>query len=156
MENIYQESIRAVEEGARFNVDFRSRTLKLAGRYIIREGCYEGSLGLERCNETEFLTQVETLYHRYKYSVPSERSMGKSHVYFRALPDEELEDDAMMFSERRDKAQIELELYILCQILLGWRWNPQTLGSWFWQSKKEKDLVILRSWIEPIDNQSLN
>lgn len=149
MNNIYQEAIRAVEEGANFRVDFQSRSLKVNGKYIIRNAKYEGELGLPGCNEDEFFARVDDLYFHYKYSVPSQRSESKSRQYFKALPEKDLNDDAMLYGERRDKAQIELELYILCQILNGFRWNPATMGKWFWQSKVDKNLVILRSWVEP-------
>ena len=69
-----------------------------------------------------------------------------------ALPERNLSDDDMLFGEGRDKAQIELELYILCQIINGLKWNPERMGRWFWQSKVDKDLVILKSWIEPENN----
>ena len=49
MENIYQQVVQAVENGAKFSVDFRSRSLRLNGRSVIREGNYEGSLGVEPC-----------------------------------------------------------------------------------------------------------
>lgn len=152
MDNIYQESIQAVRDGAKFKIDFPSRSLKLNGKYIIRNGEYEGELGVSECSEDEFLTNVEELYHRYKHSVPSERSESKSHRYFMALPERNLSDDDMLFGEGRDKAQIELELYILCQIINGLKWNPERMGRWFWQSKVDKDLVILKSWIEQESN----
>lgn len=152
MENIYQESVQAVEDGANFKIDFRNRSLKLNGKYIIQNGEYDGELGMPECSENEFLANVEELYHRYKHSVPSERSESKSRQYFMALPERSLNDDDMLFGERRDKAQIELELYILCQVINGLKWNPETLGRWFWQSKVDKDLVILRSWVEPQSN----
>lgn len=152
MDNIYQESVQAVRDGAKFKIDFLSRSLKLNGKYIIQNGEYEGELGVSECSEDEFLANVEELYHRYKHSVPSERSESKSRRYFMALPERNLSDDAMLYGERRDKAQIELELYILCQILNGLKWNPERMGRWFWQSKVDKDLVILRSWVEPESN----
>jgi hypothetical protein len=31
------------------------------------------------------------------------------------------------------------------------KWDEETMGKWFWQSKKDKDLVILRQWIEGKD-----
>lgn len=154
--NIYQEAIQAVENGANFKIDFQSRSLKLNGKYVIKEGKYEGELGVPCCNEKEFLANVEELYRTYKHSVPSERSASKSRQYFLAFPERSLSDDAMLYGERRDKAQIELELYILCQILGGFKWNPEKMGRWFWQSKVDKDLVILRHWIEPNNNQSFN
>lgn len=152
MNNIYQETIQAVADGANFKIDFQSRSLKVNGKYIIQDGKYEGELGMPSCNEEEFLLNVEELFYRYKHSVPSERSESKSRLYFRALPEKDLSDDAMLFGERRDKAQIELELYLLCQLLNGFEWNPEKMGKWFWQSKVDKDLVILRSWVEPCNN----
>ena len=148
MNNIYQKAIRDVVDGAKFKIDFSSRSLKLNGKYIIQEGKYEDDLGVISCNENEFISNIEQLYRRYKYSVPSERSESKSRLYFNALSERKLSDDDMLYGERREKAQIELELYLLCQIINGLQWNPETMGKWFWQSKTDKDLVILRSWVE--------
>ena len=49
----------------------------------------------------------------------------------------------------REKAQFELELYVLCQILNGLKWESEKMGKWFWQSKMDKDLVILKKWVDP-------
>jgi hypothetical protein len=152
MSNIYQNAIQSVGNGANFKVDFRSRSLKLNGKHIIRDGVYEGELGVSPCSGSEFFAKVEELYHCYKHSVPSERSESKARLYFKALPESDLDDEAMLYGERRDKAQIELELYVLCQVLSGLEWIPETMGKWFWQSKTDKDLVILRSWVEPKNN----
>jgi hypothetical protein len=154
MNNIYQESVRAVEAGARFKVDFQTRSLKVNGKYVIRDGTYEGNLGVPDCSEEEFFSNVEELYHRYKHSIPSERSESTSRHYFMALSEKDLSDDDMLYGERREKAQIELELFILCQLLNGFKWNPERFGRWFWQSKEDKELVILRQWVEPNNNQS--
>ena len=106
------------------------------------------------CSEEEFFSKVEELYRRYKHSIPSERSESTLRRYFMALPERELSDDDMLYGERRDKSQIELELFILCQLLGGFKWNPEKFGRWFWQSQEDKDLVILRQWVEPNNNQS--
>lgn len=156
MDTIYSKSVRSVEEGANFRVDFRSRSLKVGDKQIIRDGKYEGELGVEPCTPEEFFAHVEELYHAYKHSIPSERSESRSRRYFRALPERELSDEDMLYGGRRDRAQAELELYILCQILNGFTWNPDTMGSWFWQSPADKDLVLLRQWVEPdYNNQSI-
>ncbi len=152
MDNIYRSAIMAVEQGANFKIDFRSRNLKIDGKPIIRNGVWEGELGVSMCGVENFLAQVEELYRRYKHSVPSERSESKSRRYFKALPESDLDDAAMLYGERRDNAQVELELYILCQILNGLTWDSETMGKWFWQSKTDKDLVILRNWVEPENN----
>ena len=51
--NIYQEAIQAVENGASFKIDFQTRSFKLNGKYVIKEGKYEGEgeLGVLCCNE---------------------------------------------------------------------------------------------------------
>lgn len=152
MDTIYQQTIRAVSNGAKFKIDFRQRSLKIDGAYVIRDGVYDGELGVPPCTEDEFFSRTEELYRRYKHSVPSERSEGKSRQYFRALPEKDLDDGDMLYGVRRDKAQAELELYVLCQLLGGFRWCPETMGRWFWQSKADKDLVILREWVEPNNN----
>lgn len=63
------------------------------------------------------------------------------------MSDKDLEDEDMLFGVGRDIAQVELELYILCQIILGISWNTDKMGKWFWQSNKDRDLVILKHWI---------
>ena len=156
MEIIYQEAIQAVEDGAKFDIDLCSRSLKLNGKHIIEDGKYEGELGVSPCSEEEFLSNVERLYGRYKHSVPSERSESKARRYFRALSEKDLSDEDMLYGEHREKMQIALELYILCQVINGFPWNAKTMGSWFWQSRKDKDLVILRCWIEPVHNKPFN
>lgn len=154
MDNIYQETLRAVEDGARFKVDFRTRCLKVDGKYVIQNGAYEGELGMPKCSEEEFFPKLEKLYRRYKHSIPSERSESTLRRYFMALSEKELSDDDMLYGERREKAQVELELFVLCQLLHGLKWNPEKFGRWFWQSKEDKELVILRQWVEPNHNQS--
>lgn len=95
----------------------------------------------------EFLSNVEHLYTRYKHSIPSTMSECKSRKYFKALSDKDLEDEDMLFGVGRDIAQVELELYILCQIILGIGWDANKMGKWFWQSNKDRDLVILKNWV---------
>ena len=45
MSNIYQAAVQAVEEGAKFSIDFASRSFKLGGKPVIRNGQYEGRVG---------------------------------------------------------------------------------------------------------------
>jgi hypothetical protein len=62
---------------------------------------------------------------------------------------EELTDEQLMCAERREVAQAKLEGFILCMILENKLiWNEHIMGKWFWQSKKDSDLVILKKWIE--------
>lgn len=150
MQNIWEETIQAVGEGRRFKVDFENRSLKVDGKFIIQDGQYEGKLGIERVNTEEMLEEIETLFQRYKHSIPSERSQSKNKNYFLALPEKDLEDDDMLYGENREVSQVSLELYILICILNGSFGADEVFpaGQWFWQSNNDRDLVILRKWIE--------
>jgi hypothetical protein len=96
------------------------------------------------------LDNIEQLYQRYKYSLPSERSDNKRKRYFKALPMEEITDERLMVAERREIACAALEGFVLCMIVSGQLvWDEEVMeGKWFYQSKIDSDLVLLRSWIE--------
>lgn len=143
---IYDQAIRAVSSGCKFNINFQTRSLKLGRRFLIKNSEYSGDLGLKPDDTETFISTVENLYRRYKHSTPSEQSESKRKKYFISLPEDKLEDNDMMFGVNRNVAQIELELYILIQILLGFQWQ-ESMGKWFWQSNNDKDLVILKQWI---------
>ena len=102
MEDIYRETVTAIENGANFRIDFQSRSLKVNGRHMIRNGRYDGAPWLPEYGCGDFFTDVEELYRRYKHSIPSERSQSKSRRYFMALPESDLEDGVKAaFSLRR-------------------------------------------------------
>lgn len=146
---LYEEIIEEVKNGAKFTVNFQKRTCRVNGKVVVDGIQYEGSLGTYPSTEEEMISNIEQLYQEYKHSVPSERSESHRHYYFRALPEKELSDEDMMYGERREVARCRLELYVLfCIILSRLTWNP-SWGSWFWCSEKDKDLIILRDWIEP-------
>ena len=146
---LYEEIIEEVKNGAKFTVNFQKRTCRVNGKVVVDGIQYEGSLGTYPPTEEEMISNIEQLYQEYKHSVPSERSESHRHYYFRALPEKELSDEDMMYGERREVARCRLELYVLfCIILSRLTWKP-SWGSWFWCSEKDKDLVILKDWIEP-------
>lgn len=148
-ENIYQTVLESITNGARSRIDFKSRTLAVNRKRIINNGVYDGNLGIEKAADIQsFLKEVERLYAWYKHSVPSERSVGKQHLYFKALPESELTDEDMLYGQGREVQQFRLEMYVLCQLIYGLVWDERQMGKWFWQSKKDKDLVILRDWLE--------
>ena len=146
---IYEEIIKAVENGAKFTVNFQKRTCKVNGKVIVNDMQYEGFLGTYPPTEDEIISKIEQLYQEYKHSVPSERSESHRRYYFKALPEKELSDEDMMYGERREVASCRLELYVLfCIILSRLTWNP-SWGTWFWRSENDNDLIILKDWIEP-------
>ena len=148
MQTIYYEAIAKVQNGAKFHIDFQRRSLKIDGKYVIKNGEYEGELGLEATLAP--LLTITQLFLRYQHSLPSERSDNKRYRYFNALPEHELTDDDMLYGEPRETAQIKLELYVLIMILNGsLKWDEFAKDKWFWQSPNVKDLIILKEWVEP-------
>lgn len=150
---IFNELIERVSNGETFHIDFEKQTMKVGKDFLVKNGEYD----IQRCLLSREGTQVaintilytiECLYENYKYSIPSKRSDSKRKVYFKALPMEEIPDEKMVM-QRREILQAELEGYILCMILRGdFVWDEDEMGKWFWQSNEDKDLVILRKWIE--------
>lgn len=146
---IYDSTVERVRKGAAFKVSLENRTLVVNGKKVIDNGKYEGELGIPQLTLGSALEQIEYLYDQYKHSVPSERSERKHRQYFKALNEEDLDDDDMRFGLLRDETQVSLELSVLCFILNGsFVWDEQNMGKWFWQSSKDKDLVILRQWVD--------
>lgn len=149
---IYEELIKRVSEGESFYVNFKNRTLKIGKEFIIADGVYDDSMELIACSYDKLeslLDVIDNLYCNYKYSLPSERSDSKRRKYFKALSVNEMNDMQLIAGERREVAQARLEGFILCMILHGkLQWDEVKLGKWFYQSKTDPDLVILRSWIE--------
>jgi len=143
---IIGQAVEMIEAGSKFRVDLAGRNLYVGKRKLVDGGKYEGVL----TNIESFsISTLEELYQNYKHSRPSERSDSKRRNYFKALRLDELDDDDMLYGTDREIAQFELEAYLLCWILSGlFVWDEESMGKWFWQSQNDKDLVILRSWIE--------
>lgn len=149
MENIWNEAQEKVHNGSTFRVNLEKRDLVIDGKYIIKDGQYEGCLGYDtNFPVNDLLVMVEGFYWQYCRSVPSARSEARYRRYFRALPEHELSEDDMLYGENRELAQLRLELYLLIAILNSdLIWDEFAKGYWFWQSDKYKSLIILRQWI---------
>ena len=148
MNTIYEQALAKVENGSRFRVNFQNRSLKIDGKYVIKDGKYDGELGVELTDSP--LEQITQLYTRYQHSLPSERSENKRKCYFKSLPEHLLNDEDMLYGRSREYTQIALELYVLGVILNGsLKWDDFAKGLWFWQSPENKDLILLREWIVP-------
>lgn len=149
---IYEEFIKRVQDGETFDVNFNSRSLKVGKKFLIKDGCYDEERELFDGSDLtmyDILDLIEMRYNSYKYSLPSERSDNKRRAYFKALSVNNLTDAQMATGEMREVARAHLEGFILCMILTGqFVWDEEKMGKWFYQSKNDPDLVILRSWIE--------
>jgi hypothetical protein len=150
---IYEELVKRVSDGESFYINFKNRSIKIGKKFIITDGIYDKERELINCycdDVVETLSKVEKLYKDYKYSLPSERSDSKRRKYFKALPIEEIPDDKLLIAKRRETMQAALEGFILCAVITDQlKWDEEIMGGkWFYQSEKDPDLVILRSWIE--------
>ena len=149
---IYEELISRVNNGESFYINLKNKSLKIGKKFLISDGFYDDERILYTAHEIEMsdvLSYIETLYENYKHSLPSERSDNKRRQYFKALPVDKLTDKQMATGEKREVAKAKLEGFILCMIVDGFFvWNEEDMGKWFYQSKNDPDLVILRSWIE--------
>lgn len=151
--SIYYELIRRVESGETFYIDFEKKTMKVGNKFLIKDGVFDENRKLTNILDSmeleDIIQHIEEEYYYYKFSLPSERNDNKRKKYFKALSINELTDEQMIFAHNRELAQCRLEGFILCAILAGkFKWNEEKLGKWFYQSKNDPDLVILRKWIE--------
>lgn len=149
MGNIWNEAQEKVHNGSTFRIDFIKRNLLIDNKYIIKEGKYEGNLGVDTPMPVNSLIEnIEEYYMQYRHSVPSARSESKYRKYFRALPEHKLDEQDMLYGENREIAQLRLELYILISIMNGdLVWDEFAKDKWFWQSPTQPSLVILKQWI---------
>jgi hypothetical protein len=149
--SIFLKGLERVENGERFHIDFEQRTMKVGQDKVIDDGEYDTSQTLydiDFDSPRALLDKVRELYIAYKFSLPSERSDKKRRKYFKALPIDELNDEQLIYSTRREVAQYMLEAFILCSIINGdFVWDDEIHGKWFYQDKFEQDLVILKNWI---------
>ena len=132
-----KEYVSAVEQGQRSRVDLKNKLFYLNRKQV---DVYDDS------SIDEPIQEIEKLYSSYKRSYPSERSSFHMHDYFYALKADELSDTDLVNGEERTVARARLEASLLCWILDG-RLTWDNDNQWFWQSKKEPDLIILKEWV---------
>lgn len=129
-------------------VDFTSHTVKANGKTLIDKGIPVNGFVLS--TDTVTLDHIENLYQLYKHSVPNQIRYKK--CYFKALPAEKLNVSDLIKGENRQAAKENLEMTLITGILNGsLKWpDPK---KWFWQSEKDKDLILLREWFMRKDDK---
>ena len=110
---IFEETIGKVEMGARFYVNFKERSLRVNGKYVIKDGKPLNDKEFGFITDGEPMEYIYHAYKLYKHSVPSKRSNGHRRSYFKALAEKDLSDDDVMYGEGREMARCRLELAIL-------------------------------------------
>lgn len=150
MDNIYKYTMDVAEEERKVRIEIIGRTLTVDNNVIIDKGIYRGELGLPVVATKVALEMIEDAYIKYKSSMPNEETnITCRSSLFKALPSQKLSDEDLISSEYRSIARIRLELTVLIMILnksIDWD-SEQLAGKWFWQSSKEKNLVLLKEWI---------
>ena len=140
---LYDEIINSVSSGSVFNVDLKKKVLQLDKNNVPLD-----NINVNISSSEDMLSTIHKLFERYKHSVPSERSEGKRRRYFKALKLSEIEYDDFMFGEGRDTAQIKLELYVLLSSIYHKDfWEEIFKEHFFYQSDKDRDLIILKDWV---------
>ena len=140
---LYDEIINSVASGSVFNVDLKKKVLQLDKNNVPLD-----NINVNISSSEDMLSTIHKLFERYKYSVPSERSEGKRRRYFKALKLSEIDYDDFMFGEGRDTAQIKLELYVLLSSIYYKNfWEEIFKERFFYQSDKDRDLIILKDWV---------
>lgn len=134
----YNEYIDAVENGNKFKINLLEKKAYLKKR----NGKHWKQIQIQDLVDPVSWEIVEELYSIYKRSVPANVKLNGNSPYFKAVPLDELNESDIACGEQRNIAQAMLELYILVADL------EMEEGKWFWQSKKDKDLVVLRNWIK--------
>lgn len=157
--SIYKTLIESVIAGKPFKINLKKKNLVIGRKTFIKEGVIKiDDVLIENSDFKEFnifTGDVEhhswknmawLLYDQYYYSVPSKTWRDSGH--FKAIDSEQLSLSQMVFGVDRHVAQAMLEGYILLGSLAGWiKWNENE-DHWFWQYEDNKNLVVLREWIE--------
>lgn len=116
-------------------------TSRAAYDTLVRSMTYVGKQVKSTDDVTTTTEELEDCYAVYRNSIPSERTMSRT-SRFKALTEEELSDEDMLYGVCREDAEREME-----RALAGFS-IPDDAGTWFWQSSVHPDLVILRSWVK--------
>lgn len=151
--NIYKKALASVQNGGHFKIDFNSRSMTLNGEPVIENGEPVGKLTLDFCEQpvtlSETLKKIEQAYLRYRYSTPGQYDSRKA--YFWAPSYYKMSQEDQLCGESRRVAQLRLEFRVLIALIKGTLYWDSTIminNGWFWRSKNNPELVILRSWIE--------
>lgn len=152
MEKLYPEAIERIADGARYSVSFITRSLRLNGKYIIKDGVYDGDLGVDFTDDP--IGHIEYLYDRYRHSIPSERhDMRRRYHFSKAILTDKMDDEDMLYGVPREIATAELEIFMLLAIMteaISWKTftDNDPRATWFWKSSKEPSLIIHKKWFD--------
>lgn len=157
--SIYKELITNVMNGKKFKIDLKKKNLHIGKKQYIKDGVVlidDNLIDEDDLANEEILyncanakenpwERVSDLYQIFKHSVPNRKYKDKS--YFKSLPYDKLTYSELVYGMDRYVAQALLEGYILCASLddiLTWKYGEM----WFYQDDEEKELIVMKEWIE--------
>lgn len=92
----------------------------------------------------DFFQEVEKLYSRYEYSVPT-RYDNSCRTNFLAKHSDDLSFEQLMNGDKRPVARYALEAFVMFMSMCGKiQWN--NMHHFFWQSKNMPTLILFREW----------
>ena len=122
-------------------INLYEKTMIKNGISLIEKGIPKNGYNIPNDNIT--FTQLEQLYQKYKHSIPDKKKY--KYNYFKTMSCDELKISDITVGVKRQKAKEDLELSILTGILnKSLKWPDSK--KWFWQSEKDKDFILLRTW----------
>ena len=123
-------------------INLDTKTVKNGKTYLIQNGIPQNGYIID--NKTITFEMLEELYAIYKHSVPNGIRYKKT--YFKVLTYDELSTTDLISGANRQNAKENLEMAIITGVLNGsLTWPDHT--KWFWQSKNDKDFILLKRWI---------
>ena len=159
--SVYKKLIESVENGNRFKIDLVNKNLWINKRQIIMEGeiideRYLNEPLIEFDDLADYFEYspilnehcwgvANYLYSNYKHSSPRQSHLGNK-PYFKSLDVEDLYDYDLAYGLDRNTAQFILEGYILFASLVGWL-KMENEKHWFYQSRDDKEFVVLNNWL---------
>ena len=147
-----------VDHGVPFRVDLAKKNMTVGSTKIVEDGKFFGTVSDLDLVNGDVMRTLDDLYAVYKRSVPGERDCRRERngSQFHAVPFDELTDDDVLYNARRNEARYDLEAFVLFAILNGQlKWNDEW-GTWFYKSPKDRDLVLLKDWFRPVENNKNN
>ena len=158
MNSIFSELLDAADKGKKFKVDLINKSLWIDRKKIIEKGeiVNEQYQGKELIKEYDLALEfgsgsnlppwelLELIFNEFEKSVPSKHTVK---TYFKAKSFDELTESDLAYNYDRIFMTAMLEGYILLASLKGiLKW--QNDKHWFWQSQKNRNFIVLKSYIE--------
>lgn len=127
-------------------INLKNKSMRAGKKKLVDKGKPAEDFQIDQTPVT--IDLLEQLYKEYKYSIPVDVKFHNE--YFKALPLEEMPDNALILGKSRIEAKINLEKTILMGVLnksLTWDMFTSNPDHYFWVSPNDKDFIILKEWI---------